>query len=277
MFAWWYNRAVRVGVITLVAYVAVGFFALISTFMVEMGVTQTVVAPHAFSAPPTGEVEGSIRNVFGDPVPSAIVHLDGFQTKTDADGTYRIRQVETGKHRFLIEAEGYNALTFDLLVEDGRNVPLIKYETGLRPIGVMLDFHVFWSERDSPPSLYAHAGIANGTMHRLFISGLQIRRQHSTEVIHDFLSDTKSFERMAIYYSEVDIATAHGLALTLPPHRVISPIEMPPVPLDSIEGLGAFEFIVHYALGDNYAHQQERVLHITAEPVREDDYNPHTP
>src|SRR3989442_1680669 len=79
--------------------------------------------PAASLTAQTGTVEGKVTATSaGQPVPGAEVALPGtgIGTRTDATGSFRIRNVSPGAHELRIIAIGYKPVTMHLTVTEGQ-------------------------------------------------------------------------------------------------------------------------------------------------------------
>src|SRR5699024_7464450 len=148
-------------------------------------------------------LQGQVRNVFGDPVPFAVIVIADRLGQADNTGAFSLQNLPVGRHAMEIFAGNYEKYSREIQLETGINSPPIKYDTGLWPQGILVDFHVFYKETDE---ILGIAGFANGTTEPIYIQRATLLSPKG-EVITDILHDRDGFNYYADFSSKIEIVT----------------------------------------------------------------------
>lgn len=214
-------------------------------------------------------IRSYVRNVFGDPLPYAVVHINGRVAQADNTGLVELNNLKPGRYEMDIFAGNYQPRTIEVHLEGGHNSPVIKYDTGLWPEYFLVDFHIYYS---GDQRLLGLTGFANGSDEPIFIHRAELISPQG-EVITDFLHDHDGFAYYADFSSKIEVVGEPQLALKWPP-RTWQPAEFPPIP--GLFRSGMYTLKVHY--GDATEHQsgRYRIFEITDHLDYELTGNPHS-
>lgn len=215
-------------------------------------------------------LQGQVRNVFGDPIPFAVIVVADRLVQADNSGTFSVDNLTPGRHTLEIFAGDYGKYTRELQLEVGINNPPIKYETGLWPQVFLVDFHIFFKENDE---ILGIVGFANGTNEPLFIQRATLLNPQG-EVVTDILHDRDGFAYYANFSSKIEVIEAPQKALKWA-GRVVQSGEFPP--LKGSFRPGPYTLEVHYAFTAGHELGQYRVVVITDHLDLDNDWNPHLP
>lgn len=227
-----------------------------------------------FLPTPKGIVRLAVRNVFGDPVPGAIVELNGQRRIAGEGGLVEFQGIPARLHTLKIEAEGYQPLELNLRVNEGPNEPIVKYDRGLFPSGFAVDFHVFYAgSPHEEQNIYTQVGWSNGTQHPVYIRWFGIDDQEGNERA-PFLDSPEGYRRLSLMYTALRLATL-PYALELRPQQNVT-IDLPAfsaVP----DQLGPVRLRILYGDTAQHAASSYEDLEFITFPVHEPDFNPHRP
>ncbi|NLJ80097.1 MAG: carboxypeptidase regulatory-like domain-containing protein, partial [Firmicutes bacterium] len=207
-------------------------------------------------SPQQGVLRGQVRNIFGDPVPHAVVLLENRFVQGDNTGRFEISNLNPGRYTLEILAGGYEKYRREVQVETGINNPPFKYETGLWPQTFLVDFHLFYQE---DARLLGIMGFANGSSQPLFIQSALLFNPLG-EMILDLLADNGGFSYYAGLSNKLEIAEEPQRALKWAP-RMWQSGEFPP-----IEGFyqpGIYTLKVYYGFEEEHQSGQYRVFTIS--------------
>ena len=76
--------------------------------------------------PPSSGISGNVTSVDGMILSSARVTCKGLQTKTLADGTFAIDNLEPGTHNVTVSLQGYESITQSVSIQEG-NVTKLSF------------------------------------------------------------------------------------------------------------------------------------------------------
>ncbi len=227
-----------------------------------------------FLPSPKGTVRLSVRNVFGDPVPGAIVELNGQRLVAGEGGTVEFVNVPARLHTLRIEAEGYHPLQMSLRVNEGVNEPIIKYESGLFPTDFAVDFHVFHAQDPAEEQdVFIQMGWSNGTQDPVMIHWFDIVDQHGNRLA-PILDSPEGYRRLALMHTALKLV-ALPYALELRPQRNVT-IDLPVIRAVP-DQLGAVRLRILYGTAEQHAANRYHELEFAAYPEMEPDFNPHRP
>lgn len=215
-------------------------------------------------------LQSQVRNVFGDPVPFAVIVVGNRLVQADNTGVFAMDNLAPGRHTIEIFAGDYGKYLREVQLEAGINSPPIKYETGLWPQVFLIDFHIFYKESDE---ILGIVGFANGTTEPLFIQRATLLNPQG-EVITDILHDRNGFAYYANFSSKIEIVDEPQKALKWA-GRVVQSGEL--APLKGSFRPGPYSLEVHYAFSQGHELGQYRVLTITNHLDLDNDWNPHLP
>lgn len=215
-------------------------------------------------------VAGQVRNVFGDPIPHAVLVIDGQIIQADNGGGFSINQLAPGRYTLEIFAGDYAKYTREIHVEEGMNYPTIKYESGLWPQVFMADFHVFFKDANA---IFGMVGFANGTDEPIYIERASILDPQGN-AIYDLLHDNDGFSYYTDLSNKLEVVEIPQRALKWAPHMVQSG-EFPPIAGSFRPGPYSLE--VHYAFQAGHDLGLYQVLTITDHLDLDNDWNPHLP
>jgi hypothetical protein len=221
-------------------------------------------------APGASTIEGQVRNVFGDPVPFAVVILGDHLVQADSIGAFRITNLNPGRFTLEVFAGDYAKYASEIQVEEGVNHPTIKYETGLWPQVFLVDFHIFYK---GDGEIFGMVGFANGTAEPIYIERATMLSPND-EVITDVLHDNDGFAYFAGLSTRLTIVEEPQKALEWAPSMVQGG-EFPPARGHFPPGPYSLE--VHYAFSKGHELGQYQVLTITDHLDLDSSWDPHIP
>ncbi len=201
-------------------------------------------------------LEGTVCSVFGDPVPHAVIVIQGRLHQADNTGSFLITGLDSGRFTLEIFAGNYAKYSREIHLELVTNSPPIKYETGLWPREFLVDFHIFLKDSGE---ILGITGFANGTEEPIYIQRATLIGPTS-EVIEDLLHDRDGFNYYAGLSSKLAVTEKPQKALIWP-GRMWQTAEFPPITGTFNPGLYSLE--VHYAFQKGHELGQYRVLTIT--------------
>lgn len=215
-------------------------------------------------------LQGQVRNVFGDPIPHAVIIIADRLVQADNTGTFSVHELNPGRHTLEIFAGDYEKYNREIQLEIGMNNPPIKYETGLWPSLFLVDFHIFYKETNQ---VFGLVGFANGSTEPIYIQRATLSDVKGN-VITDILHDRNGFQ----YYAEL----SNKLEITEEPQRALkwAPRMWQSGEFSPLEGVfhpGPYSLEVHYGLAEEHKLGQYRVLVITDHLDLDNDWNPHLP
>ena len=210
-----------------------------------------------------------VRNVFGDPLPYAVVHVAGRVGQADNSGLIELFDLHPGRYNMTVFAGGYHPLTLDVTLEPGYNSPILKYDTGLWPEYFLVDFHIYYSEDQR---LMGICGFANGSSESVYIRHARLLSPQG-EVITDFLHDHDGFSYYADLSTKIKVVEEPQKALLWPP-QTWQPGEFPPIP--GIFHFGLYTLEVHFGSEEEHQLGQYQIVQITDHLDYELTGNPHS-
>lgn len=269
-------RLLHIMLYTLIAQCVLGFVVWgLAWNELQLGAQPTATPSESDFLPKlTGRLETSVRNIFGDPVPGASFHIDNRTTIADRDGTVSISDLPIGLHQFTVHADGYQDYDHRIRINEGINVPIIKYDQGLWPIGFAVDFHVFHAyEAQDEQKVFFQVGLANGSDQPVYIRAFYTL-DATLQPADTLLSTPEGYRRLSLMHTALSLAT-EPYALVLKPWGIVH-IELPPIVRRPVSE-GPFYLIVHY--GNKSAHERRSyvMLEVVAEIQHEPDLSPHRP
>lgn len=227
-----------------------------------------------FLPSPKGIVRFRVHNVFGDPVPGAIVELNGQRLVAGEGGLVGFVDVPARLHTLRIEAEGYRPLQMNLRVNEGLNEPIIKYDSGLFPADFAVDFHVFHAkDPQEQQDVFIQMGWSNGTQDPILIRWFEIVDQHGNHLA-PILDSPEGYHRLALMHTALRLVTL-PYALELRPQQNVT-VDLPIVQAVP-EQLGAVKLRLFYGTAEQHAANRYDELELVTYPALEPDFNPHRP
>lgn len=227
-----------------------------------------------FLPTPKGIVRLSVRNVFGDPVPGAMVELNGERLITGEGGVVEFLDVPARLHTLHIEAKGYHPLQMTLRVNEGLNEPIIKYDSGLFPADFAVDFHVFHAnDPKEEQDVFIQIGWSNGTQHPVLIRWFEVTDQNGKRLA-PILDSPEGYRRLSLMYTALKLVT-QPYALELRPLQTVT-IDLPLIQAVP-EQLGAVRLRILYGTAEQHNANDYEELEFIVYPVLETDFNPHRP
>lgn len=266
-------RLAKLGFILLLAYLLFAYTCLITIIIrTELGILDATKVITVFNQEEKGPctLQGQVRNVFGDPVPFAVIVVAGRLGQADNTGVFTLQNLNPGRHTLEIFAGDYEKYAKEIQLETGLNSPPIKYETGLWPQAFLVDFHIFYKENDE---ILGIVGFANGTPDAIYIERATLLSPKG-EVVTDILHDRDGFDYYANFSSKIEIVTKPQKALKWA-GRTVQSGEF--APLQGNFRPGPYTLEVHYASAKGHEMGQYQVLVITDHLDLDRDWNPHIP
>lgn len=266
-----WRRLLRVGVYTLLTYLAIGYIVFGATIIrweISLLPSQPVTTPVAKESNNYGILNTRIRNVFGDPVPYAVIHINNQLVQADNEGRVNLAGILPGRYRMEIFAGGYHPYEWEIQIEPGTNSPVIKYESGLWPSDFAVDFHVFFFE-DS--TVFGTVGFANGTDEPLYIHRAVIYNPAGEEEL-ELLQENDGMDYYNNLASKLAIINEPQPALKLPANSWITG-ELPP--LDGPMEFGEYVLEVQYAPLKEHRQNNYRIHRVTDELEEDGNWDPH--
>lgn len=216
-------------------------------------------------------LEGRVCSVFGDPVPHAVIVIQGRLSQADNTGAFYVTGLESGRFGLEIYAGNYAKYSREIHLESGANSPPIKYETGLWPQEFLVDFHIFMKDSGE---ILGITGFANGTDEPVYIQRATLIGPKG-EVITDLLHDGEGFDYYAGLSTRLSIIKEPQKALIWP-GRMWQTAEFAPIAGTFPPGLYSLE--VHYAFQKGHELGQYRVFTVTDHLDLDKDWkHPHAP
>jgi hypothetical protein len=265
-------RLGKFGLTILLAYVVMAYM-IVFTIIVREELTivdAKRIIPALSSTESLATLEGQVRNVFGDPVPFAVLILGDHLVQADNIGAFRITNLKPGRHTLEIFAGEYAKYMREIQVEAGMNYPTIKYESGLWPQVFLVDFHVFYKENDE---IFGMVGFANGTNEPIYIERASIINP-SGEAITDIFHDRNGFDYYLDLSNKLEVVHEPQKALKWAP-RMVQGGEV--TPLKGYFPPGPYSLEVHYAFQEGHNLGQYHVLTVIDYLDLEDNWDPHLP
>lgn len=221
-----------------------------------------------------GDLFVSVRNVFGDPVPQAHVHIGGRESFTENDGFVALREIAVGLHELRIQAEGYHEFSLHLRINEVENQPVIGFDQGLWPVGFAIDFHAFYAPSgQAEERIFFQIGMANGSEAPIYIREFQVFDEGGIPV-SSLLDSPDAYRRIALMNTAFSLAT-QPYALILKP-RGIAHIELQPLIITDPKSQ-RYRLVVWYGTeAEHIGGAYRTVEHIQLVAI-EDDLNPHLP
>ena len=272
MFSRFWIRLGKFGLFMLLAYLLMAYIIVVSIIIrEELAIVDATKVISVFN-PTQGSssMEGQVRNVFGDPVPFAVVIVGDHLVQADNTGAFQVTNIAAGRHTLEIFAGDYARYTREVQVEEGVNNPTIKYETGLWPQVFLVDFHIFYKENDE---IFGMVGFANGTDEPIYIERASILSPKG-DAITDILHDNDGFS----YYLDL----SNKLKLVLEPQKALkwAPRMVQGGEFTPVKGYfppGPYSLEVHYAFQEGHDLGQYQVLTITDHLDLDNNWAPHLP
>ncbi len=265
-----------VRIIKRIAVVVIGYgllvFALLITTIIR---SELQIWGGSMALPAYAELESRahlrtyVRNIFGDPLPYAVVQVGGRVVQADNTGFVEITNLRPGRYQMDVLAGGYQPFTLEVQLEEGNNSPVIKYDTGLWPEEFLVDFHIYYS---SDQRLLGLTGFANGSNEPLYIVRASLLSPQG-EVITDLLHENDGFAYYADFSSKIEVVNEPQKALKWPP-KTWQPAEFPTIPGFFRAGLYTLE--VHYGTLAEHEKGEYRIFQITDHLDYELTGNPHS-
>ncbi len=264
----------RIGLYTLLSYVVIAYFIFFVT-LVRWEVSLlpssiSVVTPVSKDSGSYSIVSSRIHNVFGDPIPYAVVHISGRIVQADSTGHFTLEGIVPNRYSMEIFAGGYRRYKWDIHVEEGTNTPIIKYDTGLWPAFFLPDFHVFHYTNDA---LYGIIGFANGSDQPLYIHRITIYDPRE-DIVIDFLNHSVGLEYFQNLSGKVEIVKGPQKALRLAPQSWFTG-DLPPVTTPLLKGIYHME--IHFGTQREHDTSTYQVMRIKDQLDVDSNWNPHLP
>ncbi len=272
MFSRFWIRLGKFGLSLLLTYLVMAYIIVITIIIrEELAIVDANKVISVFT--PTKGVsylEGQVRNVFGDPVPYAVIIVGDHLAQADNIGSFQVKDLHPGRHTLEIFAGDYLRYSREIQIEEGLNNPTIKYDSGLWPRIFLVDFHIFYKENHE---IFGLTGFANGTSEPIYIAKASLLNPKG-DVIMDLLHDRQGFE----YYTE----TSSKLELVESPEKVLkwAPLMVQSREFAPIKGYfppGLYSLEVHYALQEQYDLGEYQVLTVTDHLDLDNNRDPHLP
>ena len=265
-------RLGKLGLILVLMYLFFSYTILITIIIRrELTILDATKVISVFSAQQNpSTLQGQVRNVFGDPVPFAVIVVEDRLVQADNLGSFSIANLTPGRQTLEIFAGDYEKYKREIQLEVGVNSPPIKYETGLWPQVFLVDLHIFYKEYDE---IFGMVGFANGTTEALFIQRATLLNPQG-EVITDILHDRDGFAYYANFSSKIEVVEDPQRALKWA-GRVVQSGEL--APLKGSFRPGPYTLEVHYAFAQGHELGQYHVMVITDHLDLDNDWNPHLP
>lgn len=263
-------RLAKLGIALLIAYLIVAY-ALVITITIRREI-KILDPPSTISVfqqeKSTTTLEGNVCNVFGDPVPHAVITLNDHLVQANNRGGFSLNNIKPGRHTLEIFAGDYEKYSREINVEEGINRASIKYDTGLWPQIFLVDFHIFYKDHDVVLGIL---GFANGTTDSIYISKAILYNPRK-EIVADLLHDLDGFKYYSELSSKIQIVSEPQKALQWAP-RMVQNGEFPPIKGEFRPGPYTLE--VHYGSEKDHENGQYYVFTITDHLDLANDWNPH--
>jgi len=238
-----------------------------------MGFTESPTAAGLMPPSDRGTVEGVVCDVFGDPIPGAVLRILDTAVTADHSGRFRIEDVPLGPAQLVIEAEGFQQAAVAISVEPGVNYPQIVGDTGLWPADFSVRFHVFTNspENGDTQLLFGLVEIANPRKDAVFISQIEVR-DPNWEMVHDLLESEAVINHISQTY-DLQLATNPVPAYVIPSRsRVVLELDALPQP-----AAGMYHLLLVYAAPDDHRQGRFQIIHLADEMDFDPDLDPHIP
>lgn len=272
MLSRFWLRVGTFGLILLLVYLILSYACLFTIIIRrELQVLDAAAVVSVFNPREGGStLEGQVRNVFGDPVPYAVIVVKDRLVQADHEGRFTLEGLAPGRFTLEIFAGDYARYAREINLEAGLNSPPIKYETGLWPQEFLADFHIFFNQSGE---IFGITGFANGTDQPIFIQSAVIFSPGG-EMVLDLLHDQDGFSYYSNLSTKIEIAETPQRALRWAP-QMWQNGEFAPIP--GYFPPGPYSLEVHYAFEKGHESGQYQVLTITDHLDPESDWNPHLP
>lgn len=271
---WW--RLCKTSIIILLIYLLAMYTFLITIIVrkelqiLDATKVISVLSTGSKVDPSLGVLQGQVRNVFGDPIPHAVILLANRLVQADNTGNFQLENIDPGHYTLEILAGNYEKYMREIKIEAGVNSPPIKYDLGLWPQKFLADFHIFYRETGQ---IYGIVGFANGREEPVFIEKATLL-DPSGKVVTDILHDDDGFSYYANLSNRLEIVTEPQKALKWAP-RMWQSGEFAPISGFFPPGLYSLE--VHFAFSKGHELGQYRVFVITDHLDWDNNPNPHLP
>jgi hypothetical protein len=265
-------RLGKLGLLCLLAYLLLAYTIVVTIILrAELSIVEATKVISVFQTPQQQSIlEAQVRNVFGDPIPHAVVIVGDHLVQADNTGVFQVADLKPGRHTLEIFAGDYAKYTREIQVEEGTNSPTIKYETGLWPQVFLVDFHIFYKDNDA---IFGMIGFANGTTDPIYIERATLLSPRD-DVICDLLHDHNGFAYYTDRSSKLEVVHEPQEALKWAP-RMVQGGEFPP--LSGYFPPGLYSLEVHYAFQEGHDLGQYQVLTIKDHLNLGNNWDPHLP
>jgi len=217
-----------------------------------------------------GSLSARVHNVFGDPIPYAVVFIDGRVVQADATGFFTVENLVPQQYKLEIFAGEYQPYEWHVLIEPGTNNPTIKYDTGLWPQFFLPDFHVF---HNNTYKMFGLIGFANGSNQPIYIHRASIYNPQG-DLSLDLFASWENIEYFLTLSTKIEYIDTPRPALLLPAKTWVVG-EIPPVQIDVLDGNYYLE--IHYGTAADHERGTYQVLRIEDYLDTEPNWNPHLP
>lgn len=270
MFSRFWMRLAKLGLVLLISYLIVAYALLITiTIRRELKILDPPKAISVFQQEKTSTIlEGNVCNVFGDPVPHAVIAVGDSLIQADNRGAFSLNNLQPGRYTLEIFAGDYEKYSKEIHIEEGTNRPSIKYDTGLWPQVFLVDFHIFYKDHDEVLGIL---GFANGTADPIYISKAVLLNPRK-QVILDLLGDLGGFEYYSDLSSKIQLVHTPEKALKWAA-RLVQNGEFPPIQGDFRPGPYTLE--VHYGNLKDHEKGRYSIFTITDHLDLNSNWNPH--
>lgn len=267
-----WQRVLKIALYSFIAYVAIGYLVFILVLLHHeislLPDSQPVTV--SVSSDINATLSARVHNIFGDPVPYAVIVIDNQITQADSTGFFTIENLEPKRYALEIFAGEYQPYNWDILIDKGTNNPTIKYDTGLWPQFFLPDFHVFHNNSNQ---LFGLVGFANGAKEHLYIHRATIYDSEE-KMILDLFTNPDILEYYQMLSNKVEITSTPQTALKLPPKTWISG-EIPPIDSQLTEKFYYLE--IHYGTEKDHLKGTYQVRQIIDSLDADSNLNPHLP
>lgn len=255
------------------AYIALGYIVFASVVLhyeISLLPDDKLIYTAADIQKRSGTLSTRVHNIFGDPIPYAVIFIDGRITQADSTGFFIVEELKPQRYTLEIFSGDYQPYQWDILIDDGTNNPPIKYDTGLWPQYFLPDFHVFHNNTNQ---LFGLIGFANGSKQPIYIHRAAIYDPNGN-IILDLFEDPDIVEYYQMLSTKVESVTTPQQALRLPSKTWING-EIPPI--DSPLTPGVYQLEVHYGTETGHQSGVYRVQRIEDYLQTYPNWNPHLP
>jgi hypothetical protein len=265
----WKGVVYAVSVVVALYGIAVGSLLITTIIRNELQIWGGREVPALAGPEGSAHLHMYVRNVFGDPLPYAVIYVAGRVAQADSTGFVELAGLKPGRYEMAVFAGGYQPLTLEVHLEPGRNSPVIKYDTGLWPEDFLVDFHLYHS---SDQRLMGMLGFANGSAEPIYIHRAALLSPQGG-LITDFLHDGDGFAYFAGLSTKITVVEEPQRALVWPP-RTWQPGEFPPIP-GSFQA-GTYTLEIHYGSEGEHQAGEYRTLRINNHLYYDLTGNPHS-